>query len=96
MKSAFNTLEYKSCHANEIASSGIVHAMRYWKEGIENKYLGKGKPYGKPEFEKLLKNYSVRHLHRPYNNQHNFFIFATAKESKHKKGLNGTRNSHAP
>jgi hypothetical protein len=60
MKIAFNTLGYKSYHANETHVSGVPKAMMYWKEAIENKYLGKGKPYGKAELDKLLKNYSVR------------------------------------
>lgn len=67
MKSAFTTLGYKSYHASETGVSGVVHPMIYWKEGIENKYLGKGKPYGKAEFDKLLKNYSVRDPHRSRN-----------------------------
>jgi len=60
MKNAFNTLGYKSYHASEIRSSGVPKAMMCWKQAIQNKYLGKGKPYGKAEFDKLLKNYSVR------------------------------------
>jgi hypothetical protein len=61
IKNAFNTLGYKCYHANETSESGVPKALKYWKEGIEAKYLGKCKPYGKAEFDKLLKNYSVRH-----------------------------------
>jgi hypothetical protein len=63
LKNAFNTLGYKSYHVNEISESGVPKAMVYWKEAIEAKYLGKGKPYEKAEFDKLLKSYSVRHSH---------------------------------
>ncbi len=59
MKHAFDTLGCKSYHASEIHVSGVPKAMACWKEAIEAKYLGKGKPWGKAEFDKVLKDYRV-------------------------------------
>lgn len=38
------------------------HAFDYWYEALRAKYAGKGKPYQRAEFDKVLGNYSVRNL----------------------------------
>lgn len=58
---ALKTLGYTPYHMYEVITNGATH-MDLFDEAIRCKYLGKGKPYGKAEFDKWLGNYDVRHL----------------------------------
>ncbi len=59
---ALGKLGYKSYHFMEIGSPEAIKNKHLlcWKEALDAKILGKGKPYGKEEFDKVLGNYSVR------------------------------------
>ena len=39
--------------------------VQCWREAFIAKMYGRGKPYGKEEFDKLLRNYSVRRPRTP-------------------------------
>lgn len=58
MQHALQKLGYKSYHMIEGARN--PKAFSYWLEALKAKYAGEGKPYERPEFDKLLQNYSVR------------------------------------
>lgn len=51
-------LGYKPYHMFEAVVRGATH-LRIFEEALSCKYLGKGKPYGKAEFDKWLANYDV-------------------------------------
>ncbi|KAJ3569849.1 hypothetical protein NPX13_g5939 [Xylaria arbuscula] len=53
---ALQLLGYKSYHMAESVERGILH-MAMLEEALRCKYLGAGKPYGKPEFDKWLADY---------------------------------------
>lgn len=57
MQAALQRLGYNCYHMAETAENpgSIIH----WLEALKAKYLGKGKPYAKAEFDKMLGNYSV-------------------------------------
>ena len=57
MQHALQKLGYKSYHMIEGARN--LNAFSYWLEALKAKYAGEGKPYGRTEFDKVLKNYSV-------------------------------------
>lgn len=56
---ALKKLGYKPYHMVE-AAPAKPRVMHYWEEALKAKYHGEGKPYGKPEFDKLLGKYSVK------------------------------------
>lgn len=55
-------LGYKSYHFMENGSPEGAKNKHIvcWREALEAKVLGKGTPYGREEFDKVLGNYSVR------------------------------------
>ena len=55
---ALNMLGYKSYHCAEIRLTA-PGTYDLWNEALRAKYHGKGKRYGKAEFDKLLGDYSV-------------------------------------
>ncbi|KAI1368235.1 hypothetical protein F5Y08DRAFT_279762 [Xylaria arbuscula] len=55
---ALQLLGYKSYHMAESVERGILH-MAMLEEALRCKYLGAGKPYGKPEFDKWLADYEA-------------------------------------
>ncbi|KAI4112749.1 MAG: hypothetical protein LQ338_008279 [Usnochroma carphineum] len=57
MQHALQKLGYKSYHMIEGARN--PKAFSYWLEALKAKYAGEGKPYERPEFDKLLQNYSA-------------------------------------
>ena len=57
MKTALDQLGYKTLHASNVHET--PGGWMYWNEAIDAKFYGKGKPYAKPEFDKLLKNYTA-------------------------------------
>ena len=57
MYTALGKLGYKSYHMVE---AGKNKHSPYWLEALTAKVYGKGKEYGLEEFDKLLKDYSVR------------------------------------
>lgn len=57
MYTALGKLGYKSYHMVE---AGKNRHANYWLEALTAKVYGTGKGYGKAEFDKLLKEYSVR------------------------------------
>lgn len=61
---ALKTLGYSPYHMFEVVSNGATH-LEIFAEAIECKYFGKGKPYGKAEFDKWLANHDVRHVSTP-------------------------------
>lgn len=52
MKTALDQLGYTTLHAATVHE--LTPGHRYWNEAIDAKFYGKGKPYAKPEFDKLL------------------------------------------
>lgn len=61
MYTALAKLGYRSYHCVEMGSAEgrkNLHTMS-WYEGMMWKVYGRGKPFGKSEFDKLLGNYSV-------------------------------------
>lgn len=59
MYTALQKLGFKSYHMGEtFYNKEGSHPL--WLEALEAKYQGKGRPYGKAEFEKLLGKYDVR------------------------------------
>lgn len=58
MYQCFQMLGYKPYHMYECVKNGITH-MSLLNEALRNKYLGKGKPYDKADFDKWLANYDV-------------------------------------
>lgn len=56
---ALQILGYKPYHMAETAKNADVD-MPCWIEGIEAKYIGKGKPWGREEFDKLTGRFDVR------------------------------------
>lgn len=59
----------------EVVTNGATH-LDLFDEAIGCKYLGKGKPYGKAEFDKWLANYDVRHFPAPLSH----FLISHKKE----------------
>ena len=59
MYTALGKLGYKSYHMVEAGQN--LHSP-YWLEALTAKVYGTGKGYGRGEFDKLLKDYSVRAL----------------------------------
>ncbi|KAL7918417.1 hypothetical protein ACQKWADRAFT_304191 [Trichoderma austrokoningii] len=51
-------LGYKPYHMYEVVTNGVPH-LQLFEEAIRCKYSGKGKPYGKAEFDKWLANYDA-------------------------------------
>ena len=56
MQRALQRLGYKSYHMME---AGYSRTFPYWLEALKAKYAGEGKPFERPEFDKLLGEYSV-------------------------------------
>jgi hypothetical protein len=57
MKVALDQLGYRTLHASNVHTT--PGGWLYWNEAIDAKFYGKGKPYAKPEFDKLLKKYTA-------------------------------------
>lgn len=57
LQTALQKLGYKCYHMAETYKNPGSHL--FWLEAVKAKYLGKGRAYEKPEFDKLLGNYSV-------------------------------------
>ncbi|KAH7014238.1 uncharacterized protein B0I36DRAFT_48850 [Microdochium trichocladiopsis] len=53
---AMQKLGYRPYHMYEVVTGGFTQMMLF-REALRAKYLGEGKPYGKPEFDKWLANY---------------------------------------
>lgn len=62
MKKALDKLGYNPYHLVECIKKSHEHHLVYWHQALEAKYLDKGKPYGRTEFDKFLGNYDVRFL----------------------------------
>ncbi|KAF3933286.1 hypothetical protein ABW20_dc0102069 [Dactylellina cionopaga] len=58
MYRALKLLGYKPYHTYEIFTGGITQ-MNLYEEALRCKYLGKGKPYNKTDFDKWLANYDA-------------------------------------
>lgn len=56
---ALNKLGYRSYHMLETGNNKKDKHYDCWLEALTIKYYGKGKPYGRAEFDKLLGKYSV-------------------------------------
>ena len=59
MCDALEKLGYKSYHMKEAFANFGRNHMEYWHEALTSKYQGRGRTYGKAEFEKLLEGYTV-------------------------------------
>ena len=59
MKRALEQLDYHPYHMSECIKHWKDHHLHYWDEALRAKYLAQGKPYGKPEFDKIFKGYDV-------------------------------------
>ena len=59
MKTALNKLGYNSYHMEQCLMNWKKYHLQYWLEALRAKYQGRGKPYGKSEFDKVLGEYSV-------------------------------------
>lgn len=59
MKTALNKLAYHSYHMEQCLMNWKKYHLQYWLEALRAKYLGRGKPYGKSEFDKVLGEYDV-------------------------------------
>ena len=55
---ALRTLGYATYHGTEVFKNTHDMHLKCWEEGLTAKYYN-GKPYGRSEFDKLLKNYNV-------------------------------------
>ncbi|KAI1846611.1 hypothetical protein JX265_009085 [Neoarthrinium moseri] len=55
---ALKIMGYKPYHMYEVVQGGVTH-MKILEEGLNAKYHGIGKPYGKAEFEKWFADYDV-------------------------------------
>ncbi|KAH8647949.1 hypothetical protein BX600DRAFT_443284 [Xylariales sp. PMI_506] len=56
MYDALKMLGYRPYHMYEVVINGVTH-MNVLNEALQAKYMGVGKPYGKPEFDKWFANY---------------------------------------
>jgi len=61
MRAALDILGYRTYHYTEAsqAEAGGRNDLTLWIEGLNAKIYGKGKPFGKVEFDKLLGEYSA-------------------------------------
>ena len=61
MHSGLTKLGHKTYHFMEVGQRELPNEshVECWREAFLAKMYGNGKPYGKPEFDKLLRNYSV-------------------------------------
>lgn len=59
MKSALEQLGYTPYHMSECIRHWKDHHLHYWDEALRAKYRAQGKPYGRPEFDKIFKGYDV-------------------------------------
>jgi hypothetical protein len=59
---ALQILGYKTYHFKELGVPQNIKErhMLCWREALTAKLFSSGKPYGTPEFEKLLGRYNVR------------------------------------
>ena len=56
--SALETLGYTPYHMSKAVMAPKSN-LNVWAEGLEAKYQGKGKPFGREEFDKILGNYDA-------------------------------------
>lgn len=62
MHLALTKLGHKVYHFKEVGQRDLPGELPHglaWREAFAAKMYGNGKPFGKPEFDKLLKRYSV-------------------------------------
>lgn len=62
MHEALTKLGHKTYHFKEIGQTDIPNEPAHidaWREAFLAKMYGNGKPYGKEEFDRLLRRYSV-------------------------------------
>jgi hypothetical protein len=59
MSEALEVLGYKDAHHMLRGLSNPLE-VEMWREAIEAKFHGKGKPYGREEWDQLLGRYQVR------------------------------------
>jgi hypothetical protein len=59
---ALKILGYETYHFKELGVAQNIQErhMLCWREALTAKLFSSGKPYGTPEFEKLLGRYNVR------------------------------------
>jgi hypothetical protein len=56
---ALEKLNYTPYHMSEALKNTKNGHLTFWKEALAAKYEGKGKPFGRKEFDKVLGNYDV-------------------------------------
>ena len=59
MCDALEKLDYRSYHMKEAFANFGKNHMEYWHEALASIFEGRGRTYGKAEFVKLLKGYTV-------------------------------------
>jgi hypothetical protein len=61
---ALQKLGYKTYHFKEVGTPENIKERHVlcWREALIAKLYSSGKPYGKAEFDKILKRYNVRHI----------------------------------
>lgn len=61
MYTALRQLGYNCYHMAE-AIKNPSRDLNLWSDAVEAKYLKKGEPYGREEFDKLFGDYDVRDI----------------------------------
>ncbi|KAF2106985.1 P-loop containing nucleoside triphosphate hydrolase protein [Lophiotrema nucula] len=59
LKTALEKLGYTPYHMSEALKNTRYGHLTFWKEALAAKYEGKGKPFGREEFDKFLGGYDV-------------------------------------
>ncbi|KAF2730604.1 hypothetical protein EJ04DRAFT_585396 [Polyplosphaeria fusca] len=59
LKMALETLSYTPYHMSEALKNTKNGHLTFWQEALAAKYHGKGKPFGRQEFDKFLGEYDV-------------------------------------